>query len=109
MVNYIKHFLLTIYLKLEGSNPLFYMSTHKSKNIIKNSVIKLIAAIVLIAISLIPISRKSAYWNRLLHKTLHWIKEKENDLKHWDKKAKEILAVAICNETVFEPKFLMIK
>ena len=46
------------------------------------------AAIVLIAISLIPVSRKAAYWNRCLEKTVLWLNEKENGLKGWDKVSK---------------------
>ena len=79
------------------------MIHHKSPNIIKYSVITSTAAIVLIAISLIPVSRKASYWNQCLDKTLHWINEKEKDLKGWDKAAKESLAVAVCNGAVYEP------
>ena len=81
------------------------MSPHKSPNIIKYCVITSTAAIVLIAISLIPISRKSAYWNLCLNQTVRWINEKEKDLKGWDKQAKESLAVAVCNGAVYEPAF----
>ena len=81
------------------------MSPHKSPNIIKYCVITSTAAIVLIAISLIPISRKAAYWNLCLNQTVRWINEKEKDLKGWDKKAKESLAVAVCNGAVYEPAF----
>ena len=59
--------------------------------------------IVLIAFSLIPISRKTSYWNRCLDKTVRWIKEKK-DFKGWDKEAKESLAVAVCNRAVYEPE-----
>ena len=81
------------------------MSSHKTPNIIKYCIITSTAAIVLIAVSLIPISRKAAYWNRCLDKTVRWINEKEIDLKGWDKEAKENLAVAVCNGAVYEPKF----
>ena len=54
--------------------------------------------------SQIPVSRKASYWNRCLDKTVRWINEKEKDLKGWDKKAKESLAVAVCNGAVYEPK-----
>ena len=83
------------------------MSSHKSPNIIKYCVIASTALIVLIAISLIPISRKAAYWNRCLDKTVSWINENEKDLKTWDKEAKESLAVAVCNGAVYEPKLQM--
>ena len=77
---------------------------NKSTSIIKCCVITSTAAIVLIAITLIPVSRKASYWNRCLNKTVRWINEKEKDLKGWDKEAKESLAVAVCNGAVYEPK-----
>ena len=80
------------------------MSLHNSPNIIKYCVITSTAAIVLIAVSLIPVSRKAAYWNRCLDKTLRWINENETDLKGWDKEIIESLAVAVCNGAVHEPK-----
>ena len=85
------------------------MSPHRSPNIIKYCVISSTVAIFIIAISLIPISRKATYWNRCLKKTVIWINKNEKDLKGWDKLAKESLAVAVCNGAVYEPKFLMIK
>ncbi len=81
------------------------MSSLKSPNIIKYCVITSTAAIVLIAISLIPISRKAAYWNLCLNQTVRWINEKGKDLKGWDKKAIESLSVAVCNGAVYEPAF----
>ena len=83
------------------------MSPHKSTNIIKYCIITSTAAIVLISISLIPVSRKASYWNRCLDKTVSWFNEKENDLKSWDKASKEIIAVAVCNGAVYEPKVEM--
>ena len=80
------------------------MSLHNSPNSIKYCVITSTAAIVLIAVSLIPVSRKAAYWNRCLDKTVRWIKENETDLKGWDKESIESLAVAVCNGAVYEPK-----
>ena len=80
------------------------MSLLKSSNIIKYCIITSTTAIVLIAISLIPVSRKAAYWNSCFDQTLRWINEKEKDLKGWDKQAKESLAVAVCNGAVYEPK-----
>ena len=80
------------------------MSPHKNSNIIKYCLITSSAAIVFIAIFLIPVSRKASYWNRCLDKTVRWINEKEIDLKGWDKEAKESLAVAVCNGAVYEPK-----
>ena len=80
------------------------MSSQKRPNIIKYCVITSTAAIVLIAITLIPVSKKASYWNRCLDKTVRWINEKEKDLKGWDNEAKESLAVAVCNGAVYEPK-----
>ena len=85
------------------------MSPQKSSKIIKYCVIISTAAIVLIAISLIPISKRAAYWNRCLNKTVLWINENEKDLEGWDKEAKESLAVAVCNGAVYEPKFQIMK
>ncbi len=83
------------------------MSPNKSLNITKYCAITSTAAIVLISISLIPVSRKASYWNRCLDKTVSWFNEKENDLKSWDKASKEIIAVAVCNGAVYEPKVEM--
>ena len=80
------------------------MTPNKSPNFIKYSVITSTASIVLIAISLIPVSRKAAYWNRCLDKTVRWFNEKENDLNDWDKASKESIAVAVCNGAVYEPE-----
>ena len=67
------------------------MSPQKSPNIIKYCVITSTAAIVLIAITLIPVSKKASYWNRCLYKTVRWINEKEKDLKGLEKKQKKVL------------------
>ena len=80
------------------------MSPNKSPNIIKYCVITSTAAIVLIAITLIPVSKKASHWNRCFDKTIRWINEKDEDLKEWDKDAKESLAVAVCNGAVYETK-----
>ena len=56
-----------------------------------------------IAIELIPVSRKAAYWNRCLDSTISWINE-ASDLKGWNKKAKDSLAVSICNGAVYKKK-----
>mgnify|MGYP001204415278 CR=1 FL=1 len=80
------------------------MSPNKNPNIIKYCVITSTVAIVLIMISLFPISKRSFYWNRCFDQTLRWINEKENDLDGWDKKAKQSLAVGVCNGAVYEPK-----
>jgi len=79
------------------------MSPHKGPNIIKYCVITSTAAIVLIMISIIPISKRSFYWNRCFHQTIRWINEKENNLDGWDKTAKQSLAVGVCNGAVYEP------
>ena len=81
------------------------MTSHKIPQIYKYCLITSSASIVFIAISLIPVSIKAAYWNRCLDKTVSWIEGNEMDLRSWDKEAKESLAVAVCNGAVYEPKF----
>ena len=80
------------------------MSPNKSPNIIKYSVITSTTAIVLIFISLIPVSKKAFYWNQCFKKTYQWFDKKDMELKNWDKASKESIAVAVCNGAVFEPK-----
>ncbi len=81
------------------------MSPNNSPNIIKYCVITSTTAIVLIFISLIPVSKKSFYWNQCLKKTYQLIDKNEMELKNWDKESKESIAVAVCNGAVYEPKF----
>ncbi len=81
------------------------MSPYKSSNIIKYSVITSSTAIVLIFISLIPVSKKAFYWNKCFKKTYQWIDKNEMEIKNWDKESKESIAVAVCNGAVYEPKF----
>ena len=57
-----------------------------------------------IAIQLIPVSRKAAYWNRCLDNTVKFIETDVRQLKGWDKKAKGSFAVGLCNGAVYEPK-----
>ena len=57
-----------------------------------------------IAIQLIPVSRQAAYWNRCLDNTVKFLEKDVRQLKGWDKKAKESLAVGLCNGAVYEPK-----
>ena len=80
------------------------MSPNKGPKVIKYSVITSTTAIILIFISLIPISKKAFYWNRCFQKTVLWINKYEIELKKWDKAAKESIAVAVCNGAVFEPE-----
>ena len=80
------------------------MSPSKSTNIIKYCVITSTTSIVLIFISLIPVSKKAFYWNQCFKKTYQWIEKKEMGRKNWDKASKESIAVAICNGAVYEPK-----
>ena len=80
------------------------MSTLKSSNIIKYSLITSTTSLILIFISLIPISKKAFYWNQCFKKTYQWIDKKEIELKNWDKASKENFAVAICNGAVHKPK-----
>ena len=56
-----------------------------------------------IAIELIPVSRQAAYWNRCLDITVRFLETDVRQLKGWDKKAKESLAVSLCNGAVYEP------
>ena len=58
-----------------------------------------------IAIELIPVSRQAAYWNRCLDNTVKFLETDVRQLKGWDKKAKESLAVGLCNGAVYEPTF----
>ena len=80
------------------------MSPHKSQNIIKFCVITSTTSIILIFISLIPVSKKAFYWNQCLKKTYQWIDKNEMDLKNWDRASKESISVAVCNGAVYEPK-----
>tara|TARA_Y100000589_G_scaffold108778_1_gene103414 strand:+ start:1262 stop:1477 length:216 start_codon:yes stop_codon:yes gene_type:complete len=61
------------------------------------------AAIVLIVLLLIPISKRAIYWNACFDQTIRWINEKEKDLSGWNKSAKQSLAVGVCNGAVYEP------
>ena len=56
-----------------------------------------------IAIELIPVSRQAAYWNRCLDNTVEFLEKDVRKLDGWDKKAKESLAVSLCNGAVYEP------
>ena len=80
------------------------MSPNKGPKVIQNCVITSTAAIVLIFILLIPVSKKAFYWNKCFRKTFQWIDKKEMELKNWDKESKESIAVAICNGAVYEPE-----
>ena len=64
----------------------------------------IVIGISVISIELIPISRQAAYWNRCLDRTIKTL-ESVDDLKGWNEKDKESLAVGICNGAVYEPKF----
>ena len=80
------------------------MSPNRIPKVIKYCVITSTTAIVLIFISLIPISKKAFYWNQCFKKTFHWIDKYEEGLKDWDKASKESIAVAVCNGAVYEPE-----
>ena len=81
------------------------MSPNKISNIIKYCLVSSTTAIVLIFISLIPVSKKAFYWNQCFKKTFQWINKNEMELKNWDKESKVSNAVAVCNGAVYEPKF----
>jgi len=80
------------------------MSPNKGPKVIKYCVITSTTALVLIFISLIPVSRKASHWNQCFKKTFKWIDKYEMELKNWDKASKESIAVAVCNGAVYEPK-----
>ena len=80
------------------------MSSKNNPNIIKYCVITSTTSVVLIFISLIPISKKAFYWNQCFKKTYQWIDKNENQIKKWDKSSKESIAVSVCNGAVYEPK-----
>jgi len=80
------------------------MSPNKGSKVIKCCVITSTTAIVLIFISLIPVSKKASYWNQCFKKTFQWIDKNDMELKNWDKVSKEIIAVAVCNGAVHEPE-----
>ncbi len=56
-----------------------------------------------ISISLVPVSKQAMYWNRCIDSTVEWINEAPG-LQGWNSKAKESLAVGVCNGAVYEPK-----
>ena len=96
--------LIDIRSKLEGIKPPFFMSPNKGPKVIKYCVITSTTAIVLIFISLIPVSKKAFYWNQCFKKTFQWIDKNEMELKNWDKASKESISVAVCNGAVYEPE-----
>ena len=56
-----------------------------------------------IAIELIPVSRQADSLNSCLDNTVRFLETDVRKLDGWDKKAKESLAVSLCNGAVFEP------
>ena len=80
------------------------MSPHKGPNIIKYCIITSTTALVLIVISLLPLSMRAMYQNRCFNRTISWINEKEKELSGWDISAKQALAVGVCNGAVYEPR-----
>ena len=81
------------------------MSSNKNQNVIRYCVITSTTSLVLIFVSLIPVSKKAFYWNQCLKKTYQWIDKNEVELKDWDRASKESIAVAVCNGAVYEPEF----
>lgn len=81
------------------------MSSNKDSNVIKYCIISSTTAILLIFISLIPISQKAIYWNQCFSKTYKWLDKYEKELKNWEKKSKQAIAVAVCNGAVYKPEF----
>ena len=80
------------------------MSPNKGPKVITYCVIISTTALVLIFISLIPVSKKAFYWNKCFKKTFQWIDKNEMELKKWDKASIESIAVAVCNGAVYEPE-----
>ena len=80
------------------------MSSNKGPKVIKYCVITSTTVLVLIFISLVPLSKKAFYWNKCFKKTFQWIDKNEKELKNWDKASKESIAVAVCNGAVYEPE-----
>ncbi len=80
------------------------MSPNKGPKVIKYCVITSTTALVLIFISLVPVSKKAFYWNKCFKKTFQWIDKNEMELKNWDEASKESIAVAVCNGAVYEPE-----
>ena len=80
------------------------MSPYKTPYVIKYCLIISTTAIVLIFISLIPVSKRALYWNQCIKKTYQWIDKDLLELKSWDKASKESFAVAVCNGAVHKPK-----
>ena len=81
------------------------MSLNKFPNVTKYCFITSTTTMVLIFISLIPVSKNAYYWNQCLKKTYQWIDKNEIELKNWDKASKQSIAVAVCNGAVYEPEF----
>ena len=81
------------------------MSFNESTNMIKFFIVTSTTALVLIFISLIPVSKKAFYWNQCFKKTNQWIDKNEIELKNLDKASKASIAVSVCNGAVYEPKF----
>ena len=82
------------------------MSPSKGPKVIKYCVITSTTVLVLIFISLIPVSKKAFNWNKCFKKTFKWIDKNEMELKNWDKASKESIAVAVCNGAVYEPELM---
>ena len=80
------------------------MASNKVSKVIKFCIITSTTTIILLFISLIPVSKKAFYWNQCLKKTYEWLDEYEEGLKDWDKASKESIAVAVCNGAVYEPE-----
>ena len=79
------------------------MNLHKGTSIIKYCVITSTTSLVLITISIFPISKRAYHWNRCFTNTMFSINEKSNRIEDWDLAAKHSLAVSVCNGAVYEP------
>ena len=80
------------------------MSSSKPSKVIKYCIFTSTTTIILLFISLIPVSKNAFYWNQCFKKTYQWLDKYEKELKDWDKTSKQAVAVAVCNGAVYEPK-----
>ena len=78
-------------------------SNNHNQNVIKISAVTTASALVLILLSIIPISKRAFYWNSCINNTLGWLNKNENGLSELDKQSKLSISVAVCNGAVYEP------
>ena len=69
----------------------------------KIALVTIAIAASLIAIQLIPVSRKASFWLRCFDRAKLWINN-DSIAKQIDNSEKESIAVTLCNGAVYEPK-----